>query len=71
MSDDDVPYLVSGEVSITHYMARAVVKERSNIVMARSESEAEEKFQAYYSSLGREYDVSYYVRNITVHPTIL
>lgn len=71
ISDDDVPYLVSGNVRIAHYMARPVVKPRSNIVMARSEDEAGQKFEAYYASLSRDYDVSYYVDSITVHPTIL
>jgi hypothetical protein len=68
--DDDYPYLVSGQVEKVHYMLSPIVRQLSNIVMARSENEAEEKFEAYYSSLSREYDVSYYVRNVTVHPTI-
>lgn len=65
-------FLVKGTLRIRRYMADSdIVKNVSNLVEAFDSYDASDKFEKYYRDKTSEYDVSYYVGDVSVSETIL
>jgi len=67
---DMFAYLVTGTVEISHYMGSTGTIEKSHIVYALNERDAERKFEEYYNNKTSAYCTYYYAYNIEANETL-
>lgn len=67
---DKFAYLVTGTVEISEYMGGSNTYEKSHIVYALDERDAENKFEEYYKKKTSEYSRYYYTYNVEANETL-